>query len=910
VELPGGSHPGASAGWVSEAAAESPRAAADAADANVAHALSGDGKLYALSANRGLQILDLSKLDAPSLLGRLPVAGVPVALHLSGSTAFIVLHDADAPRPQSSSGAPVVATVSRLWAVDVSKPAAPRVVSRTDVGGPLLGSHLVGHVLYTLTSGPAAARMVLAAHDLRDPTSPKAAARAEMPDKPTLAEFGEGRLTVAWSSYSSSSSTYSTTFQIYDLTDADGAVSQGARFEQPGLLRSMRHEADRKLFGAVLVPSDYADGATVALWSTPTPTTATPAGSATTSDPVVRWARFDAARVWLVSMSAVSSSGVVRLVDTTNPTLPAVSAPVQLPPEFSNAFVLLQARGARLFALAHPDASNAYASPPIALAVVDGTTAASPRLVGSAVLAQGASSSSASSSGGPSSATTDTWSASQSDPEKAFQVLDAEGLVAVPTMAPPTATRWTGHLSLLDLSAQGLAPGGVLPYAPGARALALPGRAGQLALVSAERLSIVDASDRAARRVRAELELSTRVNAVAGAGARAVLLAGTGDRAELRVTDAQAPDGPPLARVRVPGAWLMHQAGSVAWVLGRALTAVDLADPLDPQVLGTLDLVAASASAGGAWGYASEYAFQGRTLVVHRSGVNGGGPFTISDGPVQASQTSQSIGMLCGGPATAAFRVRSAALADAGAHDLLVFDLSAPRAPRLAARVPLPGTGGFGLTLSGGFAWTMRREGTNDSQDMTRTGRSFTDAVDLSDPAHPALRTLNVPGVVVAAEDGGKRFYTLDHVDVDDGRMSQTGNRRTDVHALELTDHGTARLVATLHVPGAETGFARVGGRAYLTAWWTLATIDLATFKLVSQQSVPGHLRGAAGGKLFFAGEPGLLVYGLGDPDRPKLELGALVPGWTTAGSTAAVESGAAYLPQGAGGITRLPLGP
>jgi hypothetical protein len=766
--------------------------------------------------------------------------------------------------------------------------------------GPLAGSRIKGHVLYTVSGTASGADLVLAALELRDPAAPKPAGRIGVPGSPTLAEFAEDRLTVAWSSRDSQTSTYTTTFQVYALTDPDGAVTTGARFQQPGLLRMMHHDADRKLFGAVLV-SEAANGATVALWSTPAPNTAMPAGSATASDLQVGWARFDATRAWLVT-----SDGVVRVVDTTTPANPTMSASVQLPPEFNNVSVLLQARGARLFALVHPDEWDMYASPPVALAVVDGANAASPRLTGSAVLARASGSSSSSSSGGTSVSSRDRWTASTSEPEKAFQVLDAEGLVVVPTMAEPTAARWTGHVSLLDVSAQGVAPGGVLPYAPGARAFAIPGRTGQLALLSAERLSIVDASNRAARRVRAELALSSRVNGVGVTGARAVLLAGAGDGAELRVTDAQAPDGAPVARVGLPGAWLMQQAGSVAWVLGRTLTAVDLANPIDPHVLGTLDLVAASASAGGAWGYASEYAFQGSTLVVHRSIVSGGGPITIDAWPV----TTQGLRLGCGGPGPDPFRVLLAA-SDPVGHDLLVFDLSVPKSPRLASRVELPGMSGFGLAVSGGLAWTMRWEGQQDAQSGNRTGRSFADFVDLSDPAHPAVRSLNVPGVVVAAEGGGSRFYTLDHVAVSDGSPYPSFVRRTDVHALEVTDHGTARLVATVHVAGAETGFARVGGRAYLTTSAKLAAIELASLKLASEQDAPGGLRAAAGGKLFLAASPvNLLVYGLADPDRPVLEQGIPALGWTTAGATAVVDGGAAYLPRGAGGITRLPLGP
>jgi hypothetical protein len=846
-------------------------------DAGGAQAVSADGKtLYTLDAYRGFQVFDLSSLDAPILAARLPVPGRPVDLRLAGTTAVLTLTDTVA-WSRTADGGAAERVGSQVWTVDVSTPAAPRVLSRIDLSGELVESRVVGDSLYALSRGLAQDRRYVAwlsGVHLADPAAVTTVVELG-PGAATIAELGDERITVA---SSGASGELATVFRVYEL-GAAGALKPGAVFKTSGLIQNLRwmhHDAGRGVFAAVMF-DPAKDGSpflvgVLRLWSSPTPAAVSPAGELATG-PYLDDVRFDGTRAYLLVPDG-APLGVHQLVvaDLSDPAHPLLSPQALVLP---GPIVSVEARGDRVLAVGH---SGLLDPPQTWLYLVDVAARQGPRLLSSVAV------------GDRSAVSKDLPG---NDPARALQVLDG-GLIAVPAYThvdawPSTAT----HVALAAFTPDAIASVArlAIPDRVG-RVAALPGRPGQLALVSATAVATVDATAPAAPRIRKTLDLSQPFSDIVLVGGKAAVLAGSPESAQLRVLDPLTPDAAPLATLALPGAWRLHAAGSTVWALhGRGVAAVDLSDPAHPRVRSSLDVVAASWASGGTWGCPVEVRFTGSTLLVHRDWAGG-----------------------CGH-----------GYDESSTHDLLVVDLSSPDAPRFAARVPLRGRGHAGIVTAGAFAWLM-----HSAPSDSRPGwvGAYADRLNLSDPAHPTLLSVNVPGDVVGASADGSRLYALG------GAQwivaPQTQAVQTELHALDLTDHGTARLAATAIVPGLSAGVAFADTRAYLGTSGRLSTIELATMRVGSTQPAPvmSPLRLVAGKLVVGTRSPsakaasmppeggygrwveGALVFGLADPDRPAFERGLQTHGWLDLGAPLAVGGAAAHLASGAWGLASLELGP
>src|SRR3990172_724071 len=84
---PGGSLAGTAPATSTEAPASVP--AERQIEESDVYYLEGD-RLFILNRYRGLQILDISNLDAPKLLGRFPIYGWPKQMYLRGSLAYVL----------------------------------------------------------------------------------------------------------------------------------------------------------------------------------------------------------------------------------------------------------------------------------------------------------------------------------------------------------------------------------------------------------------------------------------------------------------------------------------------------------------------------------------------------------------------------------------------------------------------------------------------------------------------------------------------------------------------------------------------------------------------------------------------------------------------------------------------------
>ncbi len=871
--------------------------------------------LLVLNAFRGLQVVDLADLTRPHLVGRVPVVGTPVDLYVRGTTAFVLVSDFFS-YVVAADGSTQPVRGSRLLAVDVSDPAAPRVTAELGLDGEVQASRLVGNVLYVVSRkfwwyqwiGPVAVggaatglatpiagggtpgvdSVFVASFDVTDPAHPGAVDHLELPAGgwDVHANVTPERVTLSFAGWAQDAlGAYGprTDFQVVDIADPGGRLAAGVRFAAAGTVRDrwgMDYDATTGLFRAVLDVGANA-GAALQIWRTPTPGAAAQLSRLTVPvNEALTAARFDGARVYLVTSLRLDP---LYVVDATDPARPVVAGELTMPGQLD----FLEPRGDRLVALGH---TNEAGQPwQLAASLIDVADLAAPRLLSRVPFGAGYG-----------------WvGASADDLRKAFLVFEPPpagiGLVLVPLQGwDPSSWSFTGGTQLIDYGRDALTLRGFLSH-PGSVTRAFPADAAGARLVafSDQVLQTIDATDRSAPAELARLDLARPVDAVALVAGQLVELSGDWYRGdtELVVTPPLDPDtAEPLARLHVPApsARLFH-LGDVVWLLARDwstgsgwLQAVDLSDPLHPALRGRLELPADQAATFGPgwWGYGDEATLVGSALAVHRF-------------------TSVSCG---GGTCAPSDLVR-------------VYDLSNPDQPSLSATVALPGSAwAWGLFASGRYLWLSHFEWTSVPRVAAAGGmpwgRYYADRIDLTDPTSPVLLPkINVPGVLFAASPDGQDLDTLE-TEWDGQRVT------TYLHGLDLTGDGKARLRGSAALAGYPSGAARLGGFAWaVTSDWTagattttsLAAVELSSMEVRSRQPVDGAwawLAKAAGGKLFLqAGwnDQGVLVYGLADPAHPAFEQFARTQGWV---QDIVVGAGVAYLPSGPYGVPVVSLAP
>lgn len=865
--------------------------------------------LYVLNAFRGLLVIDLTDLSRPHLVGRVPVPGTPVDLYLRGTTAFVLVSDAFT-YVRIDDGSVQPRRGSRLVAIDVSLPAAPRITGELALDGQVEASRLVGDVLYVVsrrwwwyawagapaidagvgvalplgTTAPAVDTVFVASFDVTDPAHPLAVDRLELPASgwDVHANVTAERVTLSFAGWALDPlGAYGplTSFQVVDISDPAGSLAAGASFAARGTVRDrwgMDFDAATGLFRAVLDVGSNA-GAAVELWRTPDPgkvellaRLTVPVQEALTA------ARFDGPRVYLVTSLRIDPLWVV---DASDPAAPRIAGELTMPGQLD----FLEPRGDRIVALGH----TAEAGQPwqLAASLLDVADLAAPKLLGRVVFGAGYG-----------------WvSVSPDDLRKAFLVFDPPpagiGLILVPVQGwDPASWSYAGGTQLIDYARDSLALRGFLGH-PGSVTRAFPADPAGATLValSDQALQTIDATDRGSPSELARLDLARPVTALDLVAGKVVELSGDWYRGdtELVVTEPRDPDAAePLARLHVPAPYArMFRLGDVVWLLARDwstgkgwLQAVDLADPLHPAVRGKLDLSAGEAASFGPgwWGYGDEAALVGSALAIHHLTY-----------------------VICvSAPCNPIDQVR-------------VYDLADPDHPRLASTLDIPDSAwSWGLLASGPYLWLTHYEWeAAPATGAAPAGRYYVDRVDLGDPASPVLLAkVNVPGILFAASADGRDLDTLE--------TFWMGDRVTTyLHGLELGADGKAHLRGSAALGGYPCGAARLGGFAWAvtTAWTTgtsvttLTAVDVDALQVTSRQRVDGGwawLARAAGGKLFLqAGwqDQGILVYGLADPAQPAFEQFARTQGWA---QDIVVGDGVAYLPSGAYGVPMIDLGP
>jgi hypothetical protein len=117
-----------------------------------------DGQIIAnLNAYRGLQLIDFSDVDAPTIVGRLQVSGYPVEMYVDGDTAYVLMNDWRGYYGVREEVAVEQREGGVVLAVDISDPAAPVELARAFVPGHIQTSRLTKAsttgALYVVTGG-------------------------------------------------------------------------------------------------------------------------------------------------------------------------------------------------------------------------------------------------------------------------------------------------------------------------------------------------------------------------------------------------------------------------------------------------------------------------------------------------------------------------------------------------------------------------------------------------------------------------------------------------------------------------------------------------------------------------------------------------------------------------------------
>lgn len=103
----------------------------------------GDSLLLNLNAFRGLQVIDLSNLASPRIVGQLKMTGTPVEAYVSGDRAYVLMNDWRAYWGSRDDVAVQAFTGGIVLSVDLGDPANPVVIDREVVPGRIVKSRRV-----------------------------------------------------------------------------------------------------------------------------------------------------------------------------------------------------------------------------------------------------------------------------------------------------------------------------------------------------------------------------------------------------------------------------------------------------------------------------------------------------------------------------------------------------------------------------------------------------------------------------------------------------------------------------------------------------------------------------------------------------------------------------------------------
>ncbi|MBI5508036.1 MAG: beta-propeller domain-containing protein [Deltaproteobacteria bacterium] len=859
-------------------------------------------RLFLLNAYRGLEIIDISDPDQPSILGNVKIFGYPVEMYVDGGRAYIIVSNyftywrglggMEDSAVEEWRGSQVVVA-------NIENPALPSVVTAVNIDGYISDTRRVGDILYVVSnrsswwsctaSDDDVDLTFVASIDIYDPANIHEVERLSFPGSSNFIHVTENAIFVAqyfWSwSEPQATTSYGSTVTYVDISDAYGHVAPRGKLAVPGYLRdrySMDWFADS--FRIVTYFWEGTGHSELRTFDTANPDAMRAQGTLVIADAGQLMAtRFAGLRAYTIHLprQSVDPLDVIDLADPYNPKLQAV---LDIPGWVNH----IEVRGMRLVALGVDDTD--WQNQQVSVKLFDVTDARAPILLDEAPVGVGHS-----------------WSTANWDP-KALTIVDELGLVLVPYSSwDQAASSYDQGVAIVTWSGDRLTTRSIAATKGSVnRTRATPTR---LFATSTDFLEVFNTEDLDQPLSTATLALAWNVADFVVVGDYGVQLVGDywrywGDTPvrELRVVPLAEPDaGPVLARISLDAPYgRLFQNGALVTVVSydyaAAATTVavfDFADPLHPIARGT-----ASVPMPGGFDY-----YGG---LYNRWGWYYGGGEIIALGDKLAIHPSGYYYPMLGDAAPG-----TAGASGPEVDQLFIVDLANPDA-LTSTRVPLEQ---FATQLSGrgDTLYYTYWEPVQVAESPYPFAAYYLGRVRL-DGGVTVLPGVNIPGYFVDAAESGLVIYTVDLSWTDAGALSQSFN------ALALRP-AEAELVGRLDLApeaGHLNGVTVKSGVAYLTrqTWsnacdvpprMTLSLVNAAaasTLPTLGELTADGYgfMMAVDSGRAFFNmgwGE-GMMVVDTRQPATPRLLSTFRTQGYPVAVRVAA---DTAYLPSGYYGV-------
>ncbi len=910
-------------------------------------------RLYYLNGYRGLMVFDVRDVDAPRLLGRVPLYGSPVEMVVRNGVACAIMSDWYG---MDSTGRAFHGSVVR--AIDARDASNMRVTSEVALGGWVRDSRVVGDVLYTIAEDwggygyyddevttTASARVVVNSIDFSTPGVLRRAGERSFDGYSGIFNVTADAILMAHTVDTTYPATRSA-IDYVDISDPHGAIRLRGSVTVDGGIQGwganngrFNIDFDGRYVRALAQRNDYtgSSGATYVLHTLDAQDPDHIAVSSRFEIPTASWApaaRFDRGRMYLSPSGywTPTEAGLpIQIYDVSNPAAPRLAGATSVT---GNVWNFIPA-GDRLFAIgneynATPGPYGYYDSSRVSVRYLDVSDAAHPRVIGTSTFGEGWA-----------------WTPASGD-FKAFTMDAARNLVVLPFSGwNPAGRGYANGLQLIEFSRDAMSTAGVARTRGWTERGIFVGA--RLVSLSDLSLSVIDYSNHAAPRVVTELTLARNVVAAHPMGDSIVEVSsdwwGHDTGSAVRVVPASDPDDehltPALSEVQLEGssARVFHNGGFayVATVVDRAvpcaagaprpeggsctvperrITVVDVSNPRAARVRGTIALPTPE-TADGYYGYGGWY-----------GGWWGWYGWWEGESIVQVSPDLIAVRDSAPGYAYAAPGSADEAAAARPLPQLHLINLANPDAPARASLAITPTRASWwgNVRVSNGTLFVTHYDWLDRAGDHPRV-RYFLDRVDVSDRAHPRVaERINVPGFFVGASPDARTVYTVNYrwESVSEGGVEVYRARNT-FNALSVSG-GRAYLQGSAEVDGWMGQVFVEGPRAYFStenntvsagvyrSSIQMHALDLSNPRaLIDRASAStrgwGWLLGVAGDRAVVSSGwgAGVNVYRLSDESAPVLVDFVRTRGWW--GSNLDRQGDTMYLASGYYGVQSIPVG-
>ncbi|MEW5851064.1 MAG: beta-propeller domain-containing protein [Myxococcota bacterium] len=873
--------------------------------------------LFVLNRYRGLQIIDLSNLDAPRVVGRVPIYGYPREMYVREGRAYVIVSDYYTFWRNEVDDGLGGFYGSQLRIIDVSNLTSPHLLGGINLEGDCTDSRIVGDVMYLVshrypwywdyTTTDTEDKTSILSVTIADPTDVHVVDTKDFPREgwEHHIHVNSEAIYLASSGYQSYqdeqgwwTGNYVTDIKYIDISDPAGAIRVRGGVELNGRVMDRWSMDAHENVLRVASGESWGNGDIfLRTYDVTNPDLITPLGEAVLHvDEQLTSARFAGNRGYLVSYRNIDP---LFVFDLSNPAQPTLLGELEMTGWLD---FMIPLAGDRVVALGHEDLVDANGNRQISLAVSLIDVATNQPALLSRVVLDGI------------------WGwipAERDDFAKVFRVLPEQNLILFPFQAwSPTDWRYVGGVQLVDLAEDTLVKRGLIGDA-GWVERGVPYNESTVLTISSQIFQVMDITNRDEPSVRARLELARNVGSLGVLpGDLTVQLSGDwylGDT-ELTITPLSDPNAEtPVAKLRTPAPYgRMFSNGAFAYVTSTQdptpedtstydhatrIQVVDLQNPAQPTFRGELWLPEPIYVGYGYyyWGYGDEVAqVNGNVLVFHR--------YTYE---YDANCWEDYYGSYCEG------RYR---------HLLYVVDLSDPDAPALTAELELDDVDwSYGLRAHGNTVLLSSYRTVH--HDGWWFARYSVHRVDVSNPAQPqVLPEVNIPGWLAGVSDDGQTLYTLENY------YDQNSTNHSVFHVLQLhEDH--AELLSSVELEGYPSTLHIKDGAAFTTRYvYDYTTVDgverwdadsiLTVLDISDPQDVHvagettlpmdyGWLMKVEGNRAFVVNDVGIFTVNVQDITAPTYEAFFRTMGWA---QDIVVHGSKAYVPSGYHGVQVLDL--